>query len=177
MSWKDKADLIQAEIKSEAITMEVAGERQLALVNERLDAEEGRLLAWASWSYRCNRCKAVAWYDLEVGVEGPDDWRADGTYIACAFGAGKCQSCGGAMTHSSHADVTFGSLQPLGTSFLPERGVVSMKSSSAFRVAREIVRVPMFVAQDGTVGYEQSHQAFLMPLVGSLRLIPESALR
>ena len=98
-AWAQRAAAIP-DASASTDDLERAG---LALVNERLDAEGLRGLAWGEMRYGCDRCGYSEWRELEVGVEGPPSWRKDGTYIACAFGSGKCE-CGGDLTHVTWAD-------------------------------------------------------------------------
>jgi len=64
------------------------------------DAVAGRnYMVHAKYLYACNKCKEIEPIYLGTGVEGPDDLRAEGLYIASPFGGPPCKECGGQTSH------------------------------------------------------------------------------
>lgn len=159
----------------EAVAMQFSdgekGRRLLAVVNERLDLEGGRLRVWGAMRYACDRsCGYDAWYELEVGVEGPPQWREDGTTIACPMLAGRCLRCPGVMQHVDWPnDITFSKLMPLHSPFVVGRGIVQTTATKVFRVPREPVRNATHLRDDGTVAYSEAPYAYLMANVKGAR--------
>lgn len=103
--WKAEMAAAVAVIR-ENLDDQQARDVALTIINDRLDAFGLRTKVWGSMIYRCERdgCHHIELYELEVGVEGPPAWRQDLTYIACAFTAGRCEHCGGPMSHWSFKD-------------------------------------------------------------------------
>jgi hypothetical protein len=128
---------------------EAAKQAYLDLVNERLDAEGLRGKVWGAMHYVCVRCGSTEYRELEVGVEGPDHWRVDITYIACAFSAGRCH-CGGLMTHARFSD---------DVDYEEPRDPVA---KAVFRVPRQWPSYPTRgIRDDGTVIVGLADSAFL----------------
>lgn len=123
--------------------------RALDLLNERLDESGLRTKVWGAMRYACANGHSI-WVELEVGVEGPPDWRADGTYLACAFGGRRCETCGAETTH---------------VDFAGDRHYDEPRAATEpwiFRVPREPVRYPTLgIYDDGRVIYDVSRAAFL----------------
>lgn len=161
MNWKQRGE---AAVASPSMSDGEKGRQLLALVNERLDLEGVRLQAWGAMRYACDRgCGFEAWYELEMGVEGPPIWKEDGTTIACPLLADRCLRCAGTMKHVDFpGDVTFKRPMPLHSPFLTDRGIVQVKASQVFRVPREPVRSPTHLLTNGKVSYSEATHAFLM---------------
>lgn len=134
----------------------------LTLVNERLDAEGLRNKVWMVMPYRCDNCGLIAYYECEVGVEGPPSWKSDGTFLASPFGGERCASCGKDTTHLMGRDVIFDEPVEPGTPFVGLGGLPT-HASRYFRVVRKAVTHPtQGCDDDGNVIYGQpSTQAFL----------------
>lgn len=158
--WRERAEELVARVAADPSSYEEMSALGLALVNERLDAEELRGKVWAAMPYRCGGCGSVRWYECEVGVEGPQAWREDNTYIASPYTAGRCERCGKPMTHVLHNDHEFEPREP------GEKidGMSRMKvyPDKMFRVPREPVQYTTHgVRDDGSVIYQTSTHAFL----------------
>lgn len=97
MNWAERGAALMEQLQGD--DYDALGAAGLALVNERLEAEGLRGLAWGAMHYRCEGCGREELREMEVGVEGPPGWRSDGTYIASPFISGKCDRCRGAMSH------------------------------------------------------------------------------
>lgn len=157
LSWRERASALRSEF--DTVRFDELNDVQLALVNERLDATGRRGLVWGRMTYACDRCHAEEPYEMEVGVEGPPDWRADGTYIATAFSAGRCPLCGGTMTHVRFRD---------DVEYEVERAPVERR---VFRVPRTWPSYPTEgIADNGNVVVARSSSAFLsLNLAAALR--------
>ncbi len=157
-NWKAEMDAAVVAIRTN-LDDEKARDVALAIINDRLDADDARTKVWGSMLYRCDDCHHFETYELEVGVEGPPAWRQDGTYIACAFTAGRCDHCVGAMTHwSFRDDVTYD--EPREPSVL-----------NVWRVPREWpVYATRGMYDDGTVITSRGDSAFLSMNAKALRV-------
>ncbi len=162
MTWKERADALLAEVQAAAYPdPDVFGPKSLALVNERLDAEGVRNKVWMVMPYRCGDCGSLTYIEAEYGVEGPPSWREDGTYIASPFGIGRCERCGGDVTHVFR-DVEFDEpREPGGETFTGLSGLPTY-ATKAFRVTREPwAYTTEGVDDDGNVIQGLSSQPFL----------------
>lgn len=159
--WRERSDAFFQEADAEHMWGDELGAKALALVNERLDDEGLRGKVWMAMPYACDSCRAVAWYECEVGVEGPPEWRDDQTFVASPFTAGRCGRCRGSMTHVMHCDAVFDGPRDPGEPF-GATGHVEVVSDRVFRVPREPVRWPTEGCdEDGNVIYAEAAQAFL----------------
>ena len=130
----------------------------LEIINARLDESGLRAKVWGFMNYGCDKCGRRERYEMEVGVEGPPEWRDDLCYLASAFTAGHCEECGGAMTH-----VDWGS----------DGTYTEPRDPTALRVWRVPRAWPTHVTRgmyaDGTIVTTKACSAFLALNVGALR--------
>lgn len=101
-------------------------------------------------TYACDRCGFFEIRELEVGVEGPQHWRDDVTFIACAFTAGRCPECNNSMTHINFkGDVEYDSPREPTAKYV-------------FRVPKEYSSYPTLgMHDDGTIIKTFADSAFL----------------
>lgn len=150
MGWAERAEAIISMTEPDEYPKDNVYDAFLALVNERLDETGLRNKVWGNMTYRCDNCHSEEIYELEVGVEGPQEWRTERTYIACAFGAGRCDRCNGSMTHVRFSDdVTYDKLRAPAARYV-------------FRVPKEWPTYPLQgMYDDGTVITSRGDSAFL----------------
>lgn len=172
-TWRERAEALILSSQQDASRIEEVGALGLELVNERLDAEGLRGKIWAVFPYQCDSCAHEEWYEVEVGVEGPQEWRDDYTFIACAYVAGRCPSCNGTMTHVLHHDVILAGHGDPGEPFVAT-GITRMTfASKMFRVPREPVRYATEgCTDDGNVIYSTATHAFLSTPIHAIRRGP-----
>lgn len=185
MNWKERAEALIVTDMDDADYFKGREGREaqhLALVNERLDAEGLRGKVWMVMPYQCTGldsqrgvvrtgCGRIAYYECEVGVEGPPAWREDMTYVPTAFVAGLCPHCGGKMQHVMHADIEFDEPVEPGTTFsVPGGGVIEQVAEKFFRVPREPVSYATDGCdEDGNVIYSTATHAFLSTPMHAIR--------
>lgn len=136
---------------------DTAKDEFLALINERLDAEGLRGKVWGNMTYACESCGRAEVREMEVGVEGPPHWRDDLVYIASAFTTGRCDDCGGRMTHTNwKGDVEYDTPR-------------EPTALAVFRVPRVWPHYPTRgIRDDGTVIIAKADSAFLSLNLGAL---------
>lgn len=146
--YRERADRIVERLRAFDDDHDDAVEAHFALVNERLDESGLRGQVWGSMIYAC-RGGHEERIELEVGVEGPADWREDGTYLACAFGGPPCDECGKETTHVRWSEDEH---------FEPR----AAETERVWRVPRERVRyAARSLDRDGRPIYSLGDSAFL----------------